>query len=147
MEIKLKRIISFFAVALVCMTISAQNKNKFDPAKFESELETFIISQAELSQEESAKFLPIWREMRKKQLETMRSGKDYRRIDFNDETKCADAIRQHDEKDIKLKELQRTYHNKFLKVIPAGKVMRVIRAEDRFHKQAFKRVVDRQRNR
>ena len=143
----MKRIICLFVVALVCITISAQNKNKFDPAKFESDLESFIISQAGLNQEESAKFLPVWREMRKKQLETMKSGKDYRRIDFSDEKKCAEAIRQHDEKDIKLKELQRTYHNKFLKVLPAGKVMRVIRAEDRFHKQAFKRVVDRQRNR
>jgi len=143
----LKRIICFCIGALMCMTISAQEKGKFNPAKFESDLETYITSQAELTQEESAKFLPLWREMRKKQLETMKSGKNYRRIDFNDDKKCAEAIRQHDEKDIKLKEIQRTYHNKFLKVLAAGKVMRVIRAEERFHKQAFKRVVDRQKRR
>ena len=147
MKISLKRFITFFVMASVCMTISAQNKNRFDAAKFESDLESYVISQAELNQEESAKFLSIWREMRKKQVELMRSGKSLRKTDFSNDNECAEAIHQHDEKDIKLKELQRTYHNKFLNVIPARKVLRVIRAEDRFHKQAFKRAVDRQSNR
>ena len=143
----MKRIVNLFIVMLICMTISAQEKGRFNPAKFESDLETYIVSQAELTQDEANVLLPIWREMRKKQLEVMRSGKQDWKLDLNDNKACAEAIKHHDEKDIKLKEIQRTYHNKFLKVLAAGKVMRIIRAEDRFHKQAFKRAVDKQKRR
>ena len=45
-----------------------------------------------------------------------------------------------DKNDIEIKQLQQVYHAKFLTFLPAGKVMRVIKAENKFHRMAFKRM-------
>ena len=37
--------------------------------------------------------------------------------------------------------IQQEYHLKFMNVLPANKVLRVIKAECRFHRQALKRAV------
>ena len=42
-----------------------------------------------------------------------------------------------------MKKLQQDYHNKFMKVLPASKVFRIIQAEENFHRQMFKRAAKR----
>ena len=37
-------------------------------------------------------------------------------------------------------QLQQEYHARFLTVLPASKVLSVIRAEEKFHRQAFRRM-------
>ncbi|MBQ6652538.1 MAG: hypothetical protein IJM81_03970 [Prevotella sp.] len=126
-------------VLLACnLAANAQQKN-FNPAKFEADLEQFVATEAGLTPQESARFFPLYREMRKKQIAIMSAGWKNKHLDMSNDKICAEAIRQHDNIDVEVKELQRTYHNKFLKVLPAGKVLRVIRAEDKFHRQAFRR--------
>ena len=122
------------------MSVAAQRPKQFDPAKFEAELEQHITTQAGLTPQEASRFFPIYREMRKKQMALMGSDRRHKHVDPNDDKACAEAIRQHDSKDIEVKELQQAFHNKFLKILPAGKVFRIIRAEEQFHRQVFKRV-------
>lgn len=132
-------------LVMVTMTIQAQTQEhrQFDPAKFEAELEHFVTTEAQLSQQQSAKFLPLYREMRKKQMANFGKQQQAKRTDWNDEKACEEAIRQHDQSEIRQKEIQKTYHEKFLEVLPATKVMRIIRAEDKFHRQTMRRVADR----
>ena len=40
--------------------------------------------------------------------------------------------------DIEIKRLQQAYHEKFLHILPASKVYRIIKAEDKFHRQQFR---------
>ena len=141
----MKRISLFILALFLTIGTKAQQKEDFNPAKFEADLEQFVIEEASLSQKETAAFLPIWRELRGKQIELIKSGKSFRNCNMNDEKQCAEAIKKHDDQDVKLKELQRNYHNKFLKVLPASKVLRVIRAEDRFHRQAFKHAMNKKK--
>ena len=68
---------------------------------------------------------------------------DHRRwhyIDEADDKACADAIRRLDNNDLEIKRLQQAYHEKFLRILPASKVYRIIKAEDKFHRQQFKRI-------
>ena len=44
-----------------------------------------------------------------------------------------------------LKELQKKYHEKFMQILPPKKVYDILKAEDRFHRQMFKRAADRRR--
>ena len=44
-----------------------------------------------------------------------------------------------------MKEIQAQYHKKFLHVMPASKLYDVLKAEENFHRQAFKRVAHRRR--
>ena len=111
----------------------------FDPKRFEADLEQYITTHASLTPQEASKFFPVYRQMMKK----MRSCFDeMRRLHFvnpADEKGCAEAIRRQDELDIEMKQLQQEYHNRFMYILPASKVLQVIKAEEKFHRQAFKR--------
>lgn len=122
---------------------SAQRKHKrqaFDPAQFQRELEQFITTNAGLTPGEAEKFFPLYREMQNKQRALFEQMRRYRFADTNNNATSEEAIRKQDELDIEMKILQRDYHEKFMRVIPAGKVFQVIKAEDKFHRQAFKRI-------
>ena len=78
--------------------------------------------------------------MRKKQMAYFSDHRRWHYIDEADDKACADAIRRIDNNDIEIKRLQQAYHEKFLHILPASKVYRIIKAEDKFHRQQFKRI-------
>jgi hypothetical protein len=126
---------------LVTLTTAAQPKKRppFSPAKFEAELEQFIASDACLTPTESAKFFPIYRQMMKKQRMLFDEMRRFRHVDPKDNAACADAIRRQDEVDIQIKQLQQEYHARFMLVLPACKALAVIKAEEKFHRQMFRK--------
>ena len=128
------RIIILMVMLLMGITgIQAQNGRKhpaFDPKKFQAELEQYITTNAALTPGEAAKKMRmLFDEMRRS-----------RHINPKDNEACEEAIRRQDEIDIQLKQLQQEYHARFLTVLPASKVLSVIRAEEKFHRQAFRRM-------
>jgi len=123
----------------------AQGRHAFDPGKFEASLEQFITMEVALTPQEAASFFPIYRDMRKKLMVYFDEGRRYRHVDITDDKACEAAIKRRDNNDIKMKEIQQTYHNKFMRVLPAGKVLRIIRAEEKFHRQFFKRMAKERR--
>ena len=139
----------FLTILMVVGTLSmtAQNqtenekRQKFDPAKFETQLEQFITKHADLSQQEATAFFPLYREMRSKQRGYFEEMRKFRHVDTNDDKKCREAIEKKDKNDLEMKKIQKDYHEKFLKVLPASKVLKVIKAEEKFHRNAFQRVV------
>ena len=141
-----KILVIFIAMALLHVSeADAQGPRPFDPAKFQADLEQFITMEAALTPQESADFFPLYREMRKKQMVFFDDDRRFKHVDLTDDKACEEVIRRHDSNDIKMKEIQQEYHNKFLRILPAGKVFRIIRAEDRFHRQMFKRVIGRRK--
>lgn len=113
----------------------------FNPIQFERELENYIEQTVRLSPSESAKFFPLYEEMRAKQRVYFQRDKKTRYVNPNDSKACERAVRQHDENELQLKRIQQTYHNKFLKILPANKVYQIIKAEKEFHKKKFRRAV------
>lgn len=122
-----------------CLPMLAQKRGKFDPVKFEADLEQFITIEARLTTKEASLFLPKYREMRKKQLVYFKEARNFNHVDINSEKACADAIRRRDKNDIEIKRLQQKYHEKFLEILPASKVFLVLKAENKFHRQLFKK--------
>ncbi len=61
----------------------------------------------------------------------------YHFVNPADEKGCAEAIRRQDELDIEMKLVQQEYHNRFMYILPASKVLKIIKAEEKFHRQAF----------
>lgn len=106
--------------------------------QYDRQLEQFIVQDAMLTPQEAADFFPVFEEMRQKQRviydELKRKGREY---PISDED-CEEAIRDRDRLEIELKEIQQTYHNKFLSLLPASKVIRILNAEDRFHRDMLK---------
>lgn len=126
-------------MALACTLVFGQERRRFDPAKFEADLEQFITTEAALTPQEAAAFFPLYRDMRKKQLAYFGEDRRLCNVDSSDDKDCAEAIRRRDENDLAIKRLQQTYHEKFMRVLSPSKVFRVLRAEDKFHRQLFKR--------
>ena len=109
-------------------------------------MEQFITSQAALSPSEAASFFPVYREMQKKARVLFEEMRRCHMTDLSNQRACKQAIIKMDELDLELKEVQRTYHLKFMKVLSPAKVLKIIKAEEKFHRNAFKRMVQRRQN-
>ncbi len=133
--------LAFVLMAPSVMMAQGKNKNKgFDPKKFEAELEQFITTEAALSPKEAAAFFPVYRQLMKRQRMLFDEMRRYHHVDTRDNEACAQAIRKQDELDVEMKQLQQEYHGRFMLILPAGKVMGVIKAEEKFHRMMFKRM-------
>lgn len=112
----------------------------FNPAKFEADLEQFITVNACLSPSQAASFFPVYRQMMKKQRALFDEMRRLRITNPKDNEACEEAIRKQDELDIQIKQLQQEYHGRFLMMLPANKVLSIIKAEEKFHRQIFRKM-------
>jgi len=131
----------FFAVVLA-MSLHAQENNgqhRFSPDKFDADLRAFIVCEAKLTQDEEAKFFPVYKEMQAKQRMVFGRQRILAMNKPEGEKACLEAIRQRDENDLEMKRIQQTYHEKFLELLPASKVYAILCAEDKFHRRMLKR--------
>jgi len=135
----MKRVLIILMLMVVTMTVSAQHRPKFDPAKFDADLEQFITTEAKLTPEEAAKFFPVYKEMQAKQRELFNKQKDLAMKKPQDEAACEKAIKDRDTNELEMKRIQKAYHKRFLEMMPASKVYDVLQAEDRFHRRMLKR--------
>ena len=112
---------------------------KFDPAKYQKELEAFITKEAKLTSQEAAKFFPIYREMQKKQRALFGGNrKKFDKSTFTNNAAAAKAVREQDKREIEIKKLQQQYHERFLKILPATKVLIITHAEERFNRNMMR---------
>ena len=135
----MKKLLVFAVLMLmVVLGASAEEQQKFSPEKFQADLEQYITTEAGLTNEEAAKFFPLYREMQQKQRVVYNKIHELFKLP-HDEASCKRAIQRRDQLEIELKQIAQTYHNKFLRVIPASKVIGTIVAEDKFHRRAFRK--------
>ena len=136
----MKKLLVFAVLMLVVVLgVSAEEQQKFSPEKFQADLEQYITTEAGLTNEEAAKFFPLYREMQQKQRVVYNKIHELFKLP-HDEASCKRAIQRRDQLEIELKQIAQTYHNKFLRVLPASKVIGTIIAEDKFHRRAFRKL-------
>lgn len=137
--------LSVLVIALFVFSgINAQeHKGKFDAARFRADLEQYIIQKAKLSQKEAARFFPVYNEMTNKQHSIHDKIKKLKKTKLSTEAEYKSNVRQRDKLELELKSIQKMYHEKFMRILPAKKVYEVIKAEDRFHRKAFQRAAER----
>jgi hypothetical protein len=128
--------IVLFALNLCIYTSSAQQK--FSPEKYQADVEEFITKEADLNKNEAAAFFPLLREMQEKQRAIFKQLRTEGTSKPADENAYKKAIQKRDQMELELKNIQQTYHNKFLGVLPASKAYKAILAEDRFNRRMFR---------
>jgi len=131
------RLFVFITATMFMLNVHAQQP-KFSPEKFESELVAYVTKEACLSQQDAASFIPIYKEMREKQRLLFIRQRNLTKNKPQDEKGYLKAIKDRDDIEVELKNLQRSYHEKFLKILPASKVYDILKAEDRFHRRMMK---------
>lgn len=142
----MRRVVIAIVLMFGILHVSAQGPKKFDPKRFDAEMQQFITVEAGLTPLEASKFFPLFKEMQEKQRLLFEEMNQYRHIDTSDNKASLRAIKQMDEIDIQMKKLQQQYHLKFCKVLPPGKVLQVLQADEKFHRQTFRKMMHRGRN-
>lgn len=141
----MKKFVSILCLLLFFMTfsltISGQRPRKFDPQQFEKQLHQYIATEAGLTPGEAAAFFPLFDEMQRKQRLLFDKMRIYMHTNTDDNRASLKAIQAMDNNDLEIKKLQKEYHQKFCKVLPAGKVLQILKADDKFHRKAFMRMV------
>ena len=137
----------YLALLLMAFNIiaNAQEDKIFSPAKFDAALQHFITTEAKLTQQEALKFFPVYREMQSMQRPLFDRQRKLVSEQPQDEASSLKAIRERDEIEIEMKRIQKTYHERFLELLPASKVYNVIKAEDHFYRNMFRRFNHNQR--
>lgn len=144
----MRKIILCFLFCLSVVAAAAQDKGgtpekgAFSPKEFEANLEKYVIKEAGITAKEAEKFLPVYREMRQKQIDIMDAERKTQAKKPATEKECEATIKAHDNAEIQLKKIVQTYHNKMLEIIPASKIMKVTRAENQFHRDSFRQMHD-----
>lgn len=129
--------IIILGIALLCDASHVMAQQKFDAARFQRDLEQFITEEALLTPSEAASFFPLYREMRNKQWGYICEDRRLKLVDTKDDKACADAIKRRDAIDLEMKTMQQQYHLRFMTILPANKVFKILRAEDKFHRKLF----------
>ncbi len=132
----------WFLFAIATM-VNAQNneKRRFSPERYKARMEEFITKEAELTKEDGEKFFPMLHEMMDKQRQVNReshklmhqgknaaSEEDYKRI-----------INELTDLDIKNKQIEKEYYNKFNSALSWQKILKVRNALFRFNMEALQR--------
>lgn len=131
----MKKAIVVCLTLLLALVTNAQDQKKFSPEKFEAEMEGYIIKEANLSQQEAARLLPILKEMHARQRTVYKKIRQQSKVKPADEAACAEVIKQCDKMNIELKQIESCYHKKMMQEVSASKAYDVIKAESSFHRK------------
>lgn len=143
----MRKFILCLSLVFVLSIANAQDKNKhYTKERFQAELEQYITRKAGLTPKEASIFFPLYSEMLRKQRSIYDELKKLKRIKPTSDVDCKKNIIKRDKFEIEIKQLQKNYHEKFMQVLPVSKVYDIIKAEERFHRQAFKRAADKIRH-
>ena len=142
----MKRLTTIIAMALVLVLPAlAQQENRrprFNPEEFNARMEAYIAQKAELTQTESDKVFPLFREMKAKQFEVMKKAQKLK-FQREDQLKSDDdyqkALTQMGDLNIEAAKIEANYYKKMAKAVSAKKAYHVKMADDAFHREMLQR--------
>ena len=128
-------------ILLTSLAVMAQKtqQRKFNPEKFRQEMVNYVVREAKLTQQETAAFVPVYKEMLEKQRKIFDQMKVIDKSCPQTDRECRDKIKQRDKLDIELKKQHQAYHSRMMTIIPPCKVLKVIKAEDSFHRKMLRK--------
>lgn len=141
----MKKFSLILLMTLLAVGMSAQDRRhqqsseqRFSPERFETQLQEYITKEANLTQQEAAKFFPVYKEMQEKQRIQFDRQRELSKNKPTDEQGCMRAIKESDGIDLELKRIQQNYHCRFLELMPASKVYDILKAEQNFYRHMMK---------
>ena len=144
----MKRPITTLLLCLTCLMAAAQQpqgqrpeRPRMTPEEFQTKQKEFIAQQAELTEEESAAFFPLYFELQGKKHEANRRvWEEARRVPPHERTEeeCDKMIDALADVKIECATLEKEYLAKFKKILPAKKLMRVQMAEERYQRELLR---------
>lgn len=143
----MKQYLTALFLCFVCLSATAQEQNprterpRMTPEEYQAKQKEFITRHAELTDEESTAFFPLYFELQGKKREANRRvWKQVRAVPPHERTEedCDKMIDAMADVKIECATLEKEYLAKFKTILPAKKLMRVQMAEERFQRELLR---------
>lgn len=133
-------IVSIFALLpVLAQQNEGERPRRFNPELFKARMETYIREKANLTQEEGNIIFPVYHEMHQKLMEVHQQMHNLKKANMNqqpqDATKTVTEILNLK---VKLSKIEQTYYTRMSKLIGGEKILKVMYAEDSFHREMLK---------
>ena len=150
----MKKIITLFIVFTFVASAMAQpddEKHKDKWEKYRSEKVAFLTAYLELSSTEAQKFWPVYNQLEKERWESQKLRKKLEeRVlaaeESMSENKIKELTREFAGSLKNEANLMADYNEKFLDILPSGKVLKLYKAENEFRMHMIKKFRDRRKN-
>ena len=141
---KIKKQIVLFVAMLLLWTLAASaqsdqgRRHRFSPEEYVQKAKTYIIREAGLTPTEAAAFFPLYHKMKNQQRKLSREVgnlmRDAWRGNLSEEESLV-LLNTLRDKEEDILELEEKYQKKFLKIVPASKLLKVKIAEKKFERK------------
>ena len=113
---------------------------RFSPAEYWKKQKEFFTKRANLTEEEAAKFFPLYNELQQKKMQINHQSRQnaVREQQQMSEADCLKTIDALADAQIQIAQLEKEYLEKFKKVLPASKILKIQMAEDQFNSELIK---------
>lgn len=145
MEAFKKIVILVFTVLLSMSVIAQKYRDKHDLGeKYQAQKVAYITNALDLTAEESAAFWPVYNEHDRQMRSLKTKMHDYRSNLLNKdevtEKQATEAIRFIQKHLTDMNDLEIEYQNKYLEILPAKKVLLLMKAEKDFRRELLRRL-------
>ncbi len=146
--LKIKFVIALLLTSIVFYSYGSNKpQNKFDYDKFKAEKIAFFTDALELTPEEAAVFWPVYNEYERKKWELSQEPRIMdeqfvKGIDKMTEKECIEFTRKYSSFQQKDADINKEYNEKFLKVLPARKVVKLYITEINFREHLLRKYRD-----
>lgn len=135
-QIILTLLLAIFAAANIQ---AQQRQQKFNAEEFNRRLEQYITAEANLTPAEAAAFFREYKEMNRQTRHIFNKQKKLKAQKPATEAACKKAIEDMDNNEIQIKQIQKRYHARFVKLFGASKTYDILKAERQFFRKSFRR--------
>lgn len=129
----------FLLTLLLLCGLTASAQHHFDAQAFEAEKQSNIVQQAHLTPEETRRFVPLYKEMVAKKRKIHGQLRQLRKQSADNERAARALIERRDNLEISMRQVERDYHLRMLKVMSAVKLKAALDAERKFHRMKFRK--------
>lgn len=113
---------------------------RFSPAEYWKKQKDFFTKRANLTEEEANKFFPLYNELQQKKMQiNHQSRQNAVKLEQPiSEENCMKTIDALADAQIQIAQLEKEYLEKFKKILPASKILKIQMAEDQFNSELIK---------
>lgn len=133
----MKHIKLILLALLLSTNIHAQDKS-VGTQPHNAEIEKIIKERLKLTDEESARLMPVYREQKRLLRKLFHLRRNYMKIKVTSPQQAEDIINKTNRINAMIPKIQKEYQDKFLKIISADKVLEMIKTEHMFYHKYFK---------
>lgn len=121
---------------------------RFSIDEYRKRQKEFFTKRANLTEQEAEKFFPVYNELQQKKMQINHQSRQeaVRQQQPLNEEECLKAIDALADAQIRIAQLEKEYLEKFKKILPASKILKIQQAEDQFNSEMIKNIQNNRNN-